>query len=237
MDVLLFSGGVDSSVAACILRMRGVKFLAVTFDAPFVPRRQMEMARRVARTLGLKHTTLKLDVNGRFWENPPDRCYICKRRMLEILCREFEPDRIYDGTNKDDLNETRPGLKANEEFGVVSPLRGLSKSEVRMMAKSLGLPNWNEPSESCLATRIYGRIEPEVLRMVEEAENFLRSMGFRDVRVRCELGNARIEVEDPKRAFELGEVILRRLRGLGFRRVSIDLEARTDLSLSPRSSP
>ena len=228
MDVLLFSGGVDSSVVACMLKMRGVEFVAVTFDAPFISRRQIKMAKKIARVLGLRHRIIKLEVDERFWENPKDRCYMCKRRMLELISIGLEPKRIYDGTNKDDLGDIRPGLRVNEEFGVISPLRDLSKSEVREMAKRLGLPNWNEPSESCLATRIAGKIEPELLRIVEEAENFLRSMGFRKVRVRYELGNARVEVDDPKRAFELGEKILRRLKEIGFRRVSIDLEARKD---------
>ncbi len=226
MDVLLFSGGVDSSVVACMLKMRGVEFVAVTFEAPFVSRRQIRIAKDMARYLGLRHKVMKLEVERRFWENPDDRCYVCKKCMLEIIFSEFEPRYIYDGTNRDDLSDVRPGLRANGEFGVISPLKDFSKSEVRSMAKTLGLPNWNEPSESCLATRVAGKIKPELLEMVERAEEFLRSIGFRNVRVRYELGNARVEVENPKRAMELSEEILKTLKEIGFKRVSIDLEAR-----------
>jgi len=229
MNVVLFSGGVDSTLVAYMLKLRGIDFVAVTIDAEFISRREIEFARRIARILGFRHAIVKIEPSSEFLRNDDLRCYYCKRSMLTAILNEFGSDvKIFDGTNRDDLNEFRPGLKANEEFGVVSPLKDLSKDEIREIAKSAGLPNWNKPSNSCLATRIVGEITKDKLRMVEEAEDFLLSLGFNVVRVKHELGNARIEVgrNEIRRAFELKEIIVRKLKEIGFKRISLDLEGR-----------
>jgi uncharacterized protein len=228
--VILFSGGVDSTLVAYLCKREGLDYVAVTIDAEAVPRRELEYAKRVAEEMELNHRIIKmyqLDI-PEFVKNTIDRCYHCKKAMLEKVAGEFEGYTILDGTNKDDFKDFRPGLKANREFGVVSPLKDLSKKEVQKLAKKLGLPNWNKPSNSCLATRICGEITLERLKMVERAEEFLLDLGFRVVRVRFECGNARIEVgkdEIPK-AFEMRDVIVKKLRGFGFRRVAIDLEGK-----------
>ncbi len=226
MNIVLFSGGVDSTLVAYLLRLRGVKFLAVTVDAEYVPRREVEFAKRIAKLVGFKHEIVRVNPTPEFLKNDSLRCYHCKRNMLKTILERFGNVKIFDGTNKDDLKDCRPGLKANEEFGVISPLKDFGKEEVRVMARLLGLPNWNKPPNSCLATRIVGEITPEKLKMVEKAEDFLHDLGFEVVRVRHEFGNARVEVgrDEIVRAFEVRDEILKKLKEIGFRRVSLDLE-------------
>ncbi len=226
MNIVLFSGGVDSTLVAYLLKLRGEKFLAVTVDSEYVSRREVEFAKRIAKLVGFKHEIVRVNPTPEFLRNDPLRCYHCKRNMLKTILEKFGKVKIFDGTNKDDLKDYRPGLKANEEFGVISPLKCFSKDEVREMARRLGLPNWNKPSNSCLATRILGKITPEKLEMVEKAEEFLHTLGFEVVRVRHEFGNARIELgkDEIARAFEIRERILKKLKEFGFRRVSLDLE-------------
>ncbi len=228
MNVVLFSGGVDSTLVAYMLKLRSIDFVAVTIDAEFIARREIEFARKIARILGFRHKIIRIDPSYEFLRNDDLRCYYCKRKMLTTVLSEFGEVRIFDGTNRDDLNEFRPGLKANEEFGVISPLKDLSKDEIREIARKVGLPNWNKPSNSCLATRVIGEITKDKLRMVEEAEDFLLSLGFNVVRVKHEFGNARIEVgrNEIERAFELRDVIVGKLKEIGFKRVSLDLEGR-----------
>ncbi len=229
MNVVLFSGGVDSTLVAYTLKLRGIDFVAVTIESEYISEREIEFAKRVARTLGFRHRVIEVEPTPEFLRNDDLRCYHCKRNMLATVLKEFGSDvTIFDGTNGDDLKEFRPGLKANEEFGVVSPLKDLSKDEIREIARRIGLPNWNRPSNSCLATRIVGEITDDKLRMVEEAEDFLISLGFSFVRVKHEFGNARIEVgrNEIGQAFDLRDVIVRKLKEIGFKRVSLDLEGR-----------
>jgi len=127
------------------------------------------------------------------------------------------------------LKEFRPGLKANEEFGVVSPLRCFKKSEIRFMARTLGLPNWDKPTNSCLATRILEDIERYKIEMVERAEDFLLNRGFRFVRVRFRDTSAFVEVgfDEVDRFFALRHEIVKKLKSIGFKRVFLDLEGRS----------
>jgi uncharacterized protein len=191
----------------------------------------------VADGIGVEHMVVRVDPleDDGFTRNPPDRCYLCKLDDLKHI-RKIADDRgfkeVLDGSNKDDLLDYRPGLKAKEETRVRSPLAeaGLTKADVRAISKHLGLPTAHKSSSPCLASRIpYGEpITREKLRMIEEAEEFLRAKGFEDVRVRVHGGMARIEVSPSEvaRLVSAGTRIsvVRRFKSLGFTYVSLDME-------------
>ncbi len=226
--VVMYSGGVDSTLVAYMCKLKCVDFLAVTFKADYISESEVDYAKRIAKMLGFKHKVLEISPPERFYRNGPDRCYVCKREMLSRLKEEFGDCLIYDGTNGDDLKSNRPGLRANAEFGVISPLSNLKKRDVREIARILGLPNWDRPSNSCLATRVIGEITEEKIRVVERAEDFLKGLGFRFVRVRVGKGEARIEVgeEEVQKVLIYRGDILRFLEGLGFNTVLLDLRGR-----------
>jgi uncharacterized protein len=191
----------------------------------------LEEAKSIAKTLELNHriVNLKLLDIPEFVENTEMRCYYCKRSMIKAIKDEIGDSYILlDGTNRDDFNDFRPGLMALKEYGVVSPLECLTKEEIRRIARMLNLPNWDKPSNSCLATRIpYGdKITEEKLEMIEEAEKFLKDSGFSVIRVRMEGTNARIEVgvNEIGKAYKMRDDIVKKLKRLGFRRISLDLE-------------
>ncbi|HIP63152.1 MAG TPA: ATP-dependent sacrificial sulfur transferase LarE [Archaeoglobus profundus] len=226
--VVLFSGGVDSTLVTYLCKLYDVDYIAVTIDAEAIPRREIEYAKKIAKELEFNHTIIKISQLeiSEFVKNTIDRCYYCKKIMLSRINEEFEGYPILDGTNKDDFNEFRPGLKAIKEFNVICPLKDLSKVEVRTLAKNLGLPNWNKPSNSCLATRIKGEITLDKIKMIEKAEDFLYNLGFKIVRVRLECENARIEVgkDELERLFKMREIVTQKLKDIGFKRISLDLE-------------
>jgi pyridinium-3,5-biscarboxylic acid mononucleotide sulfurtransferase len=207
--------------------------LAVTFDTPTTPRGDLAGAKETAAAVGVRHLVVEYDelADAEFASNPPDRCYHCKRMMASALRRlagETGMACVADGTNAEDLGGHRPGYRALVEAGVVSPLAelGFFKGDVRRLARHYGL-DWGKPSGACLASRIRhgSRITPEVLRRVDEAEEFLRALGFTQVRVRAEgegCGEARIEVlpcEFGLAAERAEEIALR----LGFVKVKLDL--------------
>jgi len=226
-----FSGGVDSTLLAYVCKTVKPDSLAITVDTEVIARGELEEAKNIAKTLGLNHKVVRLKLLDipEFVENSEMRCYYCKRAIIKAIKGEIGDDYVlFDGTNKDDLSDFRPGLRAKKEFGVVSPLECLTKEEIRKIARELGLPNWNKPSNSCLATRIpYGyKITKKKLEMIEEAEKFLKDSGFSVIRVRMEGKNARIEVgiNEIEKAFRMREVIVDKLKQLGFQRISLDLE-------------
>jgi uncharacterized protein len=235
--VVALSGGVDSAVVLQLARTElKHNLLAVTATGHIYPPADLAYARRLAAALGVRHRELPMDqlADPLFAANPPDRCYRCKSMLFAALrtLAAAEGFRvILDGTNAEDAQQYRPGLRAAAEAGVVSPLRaaGLTKEQVRNLAKNLGLDFWNRPSESCLATRIpYG--EPLTRRRLEQVrrgEEFLRGLGYTTVRVRHHGALARIEV-DPALLPRLitaphRELVLEKLRQLGFRFVTADL--------------
>jgi len=231
-----FSGGVDSSfllkVASGII---GDNLLAITVNAQVCPAEEAGLAAKFCRDNGIRHMIIDFDVmqvEG-FASNPENRCYICKRALFgkikEAALREGIGI-IAEGTNSDDANDYRPGIKALEEMGMASPLKevGLTKKEIRELSREMGLCTWNNPAHACLASRIpYGEeITTEKLKMVDEAEEYLREEGVGQVRVRIHDRMARIEVmpNDFDKIMANKDTIYARLEEIGFTYVSLDLK-------------
>ena len=203
--VLAFSGGVDSAFLLKAMTLSGMRVLAVTSDSETVPRREVLAAGSFAREAGVEHLVIRTEElsNNAFADNPPDRCFFCKDELfgrIKSIMEEKAYRHIFDGSNADDLSDYRPGRRAAALHGVRSPLAecGFSKTEIREMSRELGMEGWERPSSPCLSSRFpYGRrITPEALRRVERAEDFLRTLGFRQLRVRDEGDTARIEVDE-----------------------------------------
>ena len=244
--VIAFSGGVDSSLVCAVAReVLGDRAVAVTAVSPTYPPGEIEMAKEVAKRVDIKHLiieTNELD-DPKFVSNPVDRCYFCKSELLgklDEIRKKLGFKKILDGTNYDDLSDFRPGSRALGEFEVVTPLAlaGLGKEEVRQLAADYGLPNADKPANPCLASRIpFGSmITSEKLKRIAGAESFLRSLGFKVVRVRDHGDLARVEVGkfELERAFNLGGEIVENLKRLGYRFVTIDLEGYRSGSLNPQ---
>ncbi len=235
--VVAFSGGVDSTF---LLKMccdvLGEKVLAVTADSPIHPARELPDAVKIAGSFGVKHLVLQSKEleNPRFTANSPDRCYHCKVELFKTLrglAASYGILNVVEGSNLDDLGDHRPGMRAAAELGIRQPLQeaGLTKAEIRAISKDLGLPTWNKPSMACLASRIpYGTpITREALAMIDSAEDFIRSLGIKQVRVRHYGHMARIEVE-PQDIEKLARednrhLMLDHLKGLGYLHVTLDL--------------
>jgi uncharacterized protein len=236
--IVAYSGGVDSSYLAFKAhQVLGDRALAVTADSPAVPSHQRRMAAEVAAACGFPHETIvTLEVEqDRYRENPPNRCYFCKAELfaaLVAMAGERGYATVVDGLNADDLGDYRPGRKAAEENRVRSPLMevGLSKEEIRSLSRRAGLPTSEQPASACLASRFpYGvRITAEKLRLVDQGEEALRSMGFRVFRVRHHEDLVRLEFgrEDLARALNLETAaqLAALFKGLGYRYVALDLE-------------
>jgi uncharacterized protein len=236
--VVAFSGGVDSTLVALAAR-EALKdsALAITVRTEFMTPGEIRGAISVAKGLGIKHRVLRLSLPGEIRANPPDRCYLCKRLILKKLKAYAErhgQSLVVDGTNFDDLQSRRPGLRALREEAIASPLAelGLGKGDVREISKRLGL-DYAKPSSPCLATRfptghIIGRRE---LEAVAKAEEYVRGMGFSQVRVRVRGGMAKIEVEEGGLARMMENGMYKRvaseLRRMGFNEVALDLEGYT----------
>jgi uncharacterized protein len=228
--VVAFSGGVDSSFLLKVAHeVLGENVLAVTARSSTYPEREFNEALKFAADYGIPHRVIiseELEVEG-FSENPLNRCYLCKQELFNKI-KQIAIDEGYkfiaEGSNKDDLGDYRPGLQAISELGIVSPLRSseLSKNDIRLLSKELGLKTWNKPSFACLSSRFpYGeRITPEKLQMVDKAEQFLIDLGFRQIRVRHHGSVARIEVEerDLERFLDkkIRSVVYTRLKELGY---------------------
>ena len=232
-----FSGGVDSTL---LLRtahdVLGSRAVAVTAVSASFPDRERKEAAAFCEKQGIRQYFVEseeLDIDG-FRENPANRCYLCKKALFSRVLKLAEEqgiDWVAEGSNMDDLGDYRPGLVAIRELGIRSPFReqGLDKADIRAISKELGLPTWKKPSFACLASRfVYGEMitEPK-LRMVDEAEQLIRDLGFPQVRVRIHGDLARIEVE-PERVPELlaepnRTAIAEGLKRAGFRYVTADL--------------
>lgn len=245
--LIAYSGGVDSTFLLKVAHdVLGDKVVAATALSPTYPFTEMENAKEMAEVLGVRHVTITTDElsNPIFTRNPLDRCYWCKKGLfseLATVAEKFNLKHILDGSNFDDTNDFRPGMKAAKEFGVRSPLReaGLGKEEIRRLSRWLGLKTWNKPALACLASRFpYGtKITEERLRVVDAAEEFLRSLGVTQVRVRHHGSIARIEVPldemDKVMQKKFRHKVIHKLRGLGYRYVTIDMEGYRTGSMNP----
>ena len=232
-----FSGGVDSTFLLQVAHdVLGDRALAVTAAPPFVPVREQKEASDFCQETGIRQIVIPpeaLNIES-IRHNPPDRCYYCKRLIFGKIIEAAQQNGIpyvAEGSNTDDTGDYRPGMLAIRELGVLSPLldAGLSKADIRTLSKELDLPTWNKPSFACLASRfVYGEaITDERLSMVDQAEQLLLDLGFRQFRVRIHGDLARIEIlpDDFKKIMEADcrEKVYSELKSYGFSYVTLDL--------------
>jgi uncharacterized protein len=245
--MVAFSGGIDSTVVAKAAQLAvGEHAVAVTADSPSVPRREIAQAAELARLIGIRHvivSTQEFD-DPDYVKNDGSRCYFCKSELygrMEGLRARLGAAIICSGANLDDLGDYRPGLTAAAEHGVRHPLQeaGFTKADVRALAQMWGLPTWDKPASPCLSSRLAPGVEvtPERTGRVEAAEDYLRGLGLRDCRVRLHEGElARVEVpiaELPRFAEPaIRDELVQRLKDLGFRFVTLDLEGLRSGSLN-----
>jgi uncharacterized protein len=234
--LLAYSGGADSTfllkVASSVL---SGKVLAVTAVSATYPPEELAFARRMVKSMAARHRFIQTEElkDKRFIQNPANRCYFCKSelfRKLVKLARKEGLKVVVDASNVSDEDDFRPGSKARLEFGVRSPLleAGFTKEDIQGVSKRLKLPTFNKPPLACLASRIpYGiRIEPVTLQRINKAENLLRRLGLTQVRLRHYNNTCRIEVppSEMPRVLAGRDTIVRKLRYLGYRYVTLDLE-------------
>jgi uncharacterized protein len=241
--LVAFSGGVDSTLACVLAREFGREVLAVTIDSPTIPGSERAQAANFAAQLGIPHRVVRMDVltNESISENSSDRCYFCKRDILdalEAIARKDGFDLVIDGTNASDLGEDRAGLRALRESNTRSPLAeaGITKEEIIAITEALDLPSKGIPAQACLATRIpFGtKLEPELLQRIDEAEGFIRELlGDPTVPLRVRVhplgqeGSLLARIEAGAKAIpKLAEAcveIEEKLSSLGFTFVTVDL--------------
>lgn len=236
--LLAYSGGVDSTYLLKICKdILGDHVLAVVATSETYPAQEIRDAQAMAEKIGAPYEIIATEELAReeFTKNPPNRCYYCKTELfskLQEMAKERGLNWVLDGSNYEDLGDYRPGREAAKELGVRSPLveAELTKGEIRELSRRLSLATWNKPSFACLSSRFpYGQqITPDKLAQIDAAEQYLRSLGFTQVRVRHHEAIARIEV--PRDSFPLllagdtAESIARKLKEIGFTYVTVDLQ-------------
>ena len=235
--LIAYSGGVDSSLLLKIAKnsLKG-NVVAVIAQSETYPKEEIKSARDFAKRLRVKQAVIKTEElnNPKFYRNPINRCYFCKKELfskLKNIAKRYNLKWVVDGSNLDDRNDFRPGKLAAREFKVRSPLKEakLTKSDIRKISKRLGLSTWNKPSLACLASRFpYNtKITRKALSCIDEAEDFLRKIGFKQVRVRHHGNLARIEIlkENITKLIKCDRrKIINKLKKLGYNYVAIDLE-------------
>lgn len=234
-----FSGGIDSSFLLYVARITlpTENVLAIIANGNMVPRKDYEEAIEFLKENKINYKEIEykpLEIKE-FKENRKDRCYYCKKKLMSGIKEEANKNgfkNVLDGKNEDDLKVYRPGNKATEEIGIISPLAeiGFSKENIREESKKLGLKIWNKPSKSCLATRFpYNTILTEDdLKRVEQGEEVLKKLGIPKVRIRVHQEIARIEVErEYSNVIIQNQNIVEQIKALGFRYVTLDLNGLT----------
>jgi pyridinium-3,5-biscarboxylic acid mononucleotide sulfurtransferase len=235
--LLAYSGGVDSTFLLKALQLSGIRTLAVTADSEIIPHHEVLSAKKIAREFGITHKVIHLHVlsEEKFVRNTPDRCFVCKKMLFQTLSGIAASEGyqvMLDGSTADDAGDYRPGMKAAIKYHVRSPLTeaGFSKNEIREYSRQLGLQTWDKPSSPCLATRIpYGSIiTGKALKRIDKSEAFLRSLGFREIRVREHGCIARIEAGksemDSMITAANRAIISNALKAFGYAYVSLDLD-------------
>jgi uncharacterized protein len=245
--VIAYSGGVDSTF---LLRVAhdclGDRVLAVVGRSATVPQRELRFAEEEAREIGVRCEVIDTDElrHEDFISNPPNRCFLCKRELFGKLMAVATREGIAwvaDGSNVDDTGDYRPGLDAARDLGVRSPLveAELTKEDVRALSRKLGLPTWDKPTMACLSSRLpFGsEITHEKLTMIEEAENFLQDLGFKEIRVRHHGEIARVEVNKGQisrlASQAVREQVVSKLKFLGFKYIAVDLAGYSTGSFNP----
>lgn len=233
---LAFSGGVDSTLLLYLLKHETKsRVTAITVKTPYIPDREINEATAICRETGTEHKIIRLDMPDLLINNPPERCYLCKKELFGKIINETisrDSSVIVDGTNSDDTSLHRPGLKALKELKIMSPLKesGFTKSEIRELLKKYNPEIAEKPAYSCLLTRIpYDtRIKGNMLEIIEKGEEYIHNMGFPGTRLRVHGDIARIETSlkwlpellaDPVRSS-----IATKIRSLGVRYVTIDMD-------------
>jgi uncharacterized protein len=246
--VIAFSGGVDSSFLVHRARfLDSLRIRALTIRTPYMPAREISEATAFAKKTGIDLEIIDLEFDITLRHNPSKRCYLCKKILFTEIVKYAAKNNfkyVADGTNADDLGDSRPGLKALHELDIRSPLAesGLTKSDIRDYAQRAGLPFFDKPAMACLLTRVpYDTtITEQMLGMIEKAEDLLFEKGYPGTRVRVHGDVARIEcmpgyieriIHDPSR-----EMIITDLKKLGFRYVSLDLEGYRTGSMDPEKT-
>jgi uncharacterized protein len=243
--VVAFSGGVDSSFLLHMAhKIKKEAIVAVTINTPYMPAREIKYAVEFAKKFGIKHKIINIATPEIIKNNPVERCYYCKKELFSRIvdfAKNANYETILDGSNADDINDFRPGMKALKELNIRSPLleAGLTKNEIREYLRNEGLDIWDRPAMTCMLTRIpYNtEIKQETLNMIEEAENILFERGYPGARVRVHDNVVRIEcypdfiekiITNPER-----EQIVEKLKKIGFKYISLDMEGYRTGSMNP----
>ncbi len=236
--IVAYSGGTDSAfLAATASEILGNKALSVTAKSPSLAPAELRDAVALAEKLGLNHRVIETHEVERddYAANNPDRCFFCKDELYTYLS-DFAKDEEYaviaNGTNIDDLGDFRPGISAAKQYGVRSPMveANLTKSEIRHLSEGMNLPTWDKPAQACLSSRIpYGTmVTVEALTQIAEAEEYLHSLGIRQLRVRHHDTVARIEVEPEDfltlSSEEVRTEVVSKFREIGYSYVTLDLQ-------------
>ena len=236
--LIAYSGGVDSAFLLKVaLSVLGDEVVAVTASSETYPSGELEEAKKNAKMLGVKHVIIKTNElhDENFTSNPPERCYYCKKELfskLAELAKQYGLNHVADGSNYDDLNDFRPGMRAASQIGVRSPLKEamLTKEEIRTLSKRMNLPTWDKPPQPCLSTRFpYGTtITRAKLSRVKLAEEFLVRFGVKQLRVRVHGDIARIEVpRDDMSIFldeDISKEIVGKFKALGYTYITLDIQ-------------
>jgi len=236
-SIVAFSGGIDSSLVLFLARHwqgRGGA-VGVIAHSESLKSKDFELAKEFSRKFDITLEVIETKEleDERYSSNPVDRCFFCKDHLysdLRSVCERYPGFPVLNGTNAEDFSDYRPGLKAARKYEILSPLAdcGVTKQEIREIARHFGLPNWNKPASPCLSSRIpYNhRITSKKLVEIEQAEELLNMFGFEDVRVRHYGDHGRIEVrrEDLPRLMKMKEQVTEKVREVGFERVEIDEE-------------
>ncbi|MFA6807758.1 MAG: ATP-dependent sacrificial sulfur transferase LarE [Eubacteriales bacterium] len=234
--LVAFSGGVDSTfLLKAAKEALGDKVAAITVKAPYIANWEVEEAKLLVEKLGVSHKIVEISIIDGIKNNPENRCYLCKKEVFSLIksiANEEGYKYVIEGSNFDDLEDYRPGIKALEELKIKSPLLEcqLTKDEIRKLSQKLELDTWNKSSYACLLTRIpYGNeLTIKELDMVQNAEKYLMAIGLKGIRVRCHKELARIEVNRKDRRCFFDEKILdevsTELKKIGFKYVTFDLE-------------